>query len=115
MPNYALKLKIVLFDTVRKKNQSTSSITWVIVADDLEMARRIGNTMIGEEVAHIEKIVGLAGVVETEDPPHVPSWNHESLWNRVLSRMDLKKKDVEFVYGKGGEKVGFKILRSPTS
>jgi len=69
----------------------SSSTTRVVVADDDELARKIGEAMLGEEIAASEHLTEVLSVEETNEDPEVLAWTKEGLnqiWSRALRKLN---------------------------
>lgn len=103
-------------DLIDKKHIYDGTITRVILAKSLDEAKEIGNAMLKEEVYTFEYLEKLVSVTVTEEPAGIyvfDGGNHT--WQRVLQKLRLQEKDVEFLTAEvegQTEKVGFVRLSS---
>lgn len=110
MPNF----KLVFREHFRDVFQSvdTQKSHRIIVADDLNSAKRIGEAMLGEEVNASEYLGKLLSVEKTDEPADICSWDENFTWNRVLENLGLKEDGVRYYMAAGDQprRVGIKFL-----
>lgn len=86
----------------------------VIVAESPEMAYRVANGMLGEEVNAGDFLAKVVEVRRTNKEPNLACWGDsgDRVWARVLRILNLTPdKDVEFIFD-GRQKVGlFRSLK----
>lgn len=110
MPNFELLFRMRVEDD--DKSLDTDTFMRVIVADNLEMAQKIAEAMLDEEVYAREYLEYLLSLQPTNEFPDINAWDDGSYtWTRVLKTLGLKKKEIKFVFAKDA-KVGItKIVR----
>ncbi len=104
--------KIIFYTAVLDKNGKripSGSFERVIVAKNRDWAVKIANAMVDEELGdseHIDKVILLE---ETGEEPSVDSQDNKRCWARVLNRLYLKEKQIQWIVNKHDslEIVGF--------
>lgn len=70
----------------------------VIIADNKEIAEKLGLAMVGEEIFPMQYIKTLLSVGSTASSPFLNSFSGEYTWGRVLARLGLEESDTLFNY-----------------
>ena len=113
MPNFKLVFSSV--DVKRKPFGSVRVTSWkksetkierVIVAKNIEYAKKIAKAMKFDIFNVPEVLRDVLSVEETSEKPHINQAENEIVWKHVLRGMELTPYEVNFVYEQG-QKVGF--------
>lgn len=94
MPNFKLVFQERFIDEFQSVD--TTKSCRIIVADDLNSAKRIGKAMLGEEVNASEYLGKLLSVEKTDEPADIYSWDENFTWKQVLKNLGLKEDEVRY-------------------
>ncbi len=109
MPKFRLIFELVV-KTGHLQFREGSAVGRIIVARDLESAKRIAEAMIGEEIFRWQYLDKVIEVSPTTREPHISTFGDDYTWNRVLTTLGLAEGKTAFIMNKEGRKVGLALF-----
>ena len=104
---FKLTFNVALFDGFTE--QPTDDLERVIMAENLDQAKRIADAMLGEEARAQEHLNFVRKVVETQDEPDMKSFTPEKTWERTIYHLYLSETENAERILYNGKQVGISI------
>lgn len=103
MPRFEIKFQLGVIDSGKRREGSISFR--IITAQDQEIASKVAEAMLGEVIYRLERgptvifLEKIQSVESVDKLPWISSEDIQKTWDRVLQRLGLSNKDVEFIAG----------------